>query len=172
MNKKGLIFGIAYSILVIAFKLFILLGGYSLTHFGWYYSNVVGVFLIVPFYIFAIKNVRDRDNGGIIAGKEALRIALTIFATGALIVSVYNYFEFEYSGKAMAIDYYNSQQFLDFLKTQVKIKPEDYTKIIDEQIKNSEVSSFKATTGKLFSYMLLGLSIAFICAVSLKRSSK
>lgn len=169
MNKKGLYYGIAYSIFVIAFKLFILLGGYSLSHFGWYYSNVTGVFLIIPFYYLAIKSVRDKDQNGFIGGREAMRIALTVFATGAVLVSVYNYFEFQYSGKAMAIEYYNSQQFLDFLKSQSKIKPENYSKIIEEQVKNSELSAFKATTGKLFSFMLIGISGAVIVSMSMRR---
>jgi hypothetical protein len=172
MNKKGLIFGIAYSVFVIAFKLFILLGGYSLSHFGWYYSNVVGVFMIIPFYILAIKSVRDKDQNGFIGGREGMRVALTVFATGAILVSTYNYIEFEYSGKAMAIEYYNSQQFLDFLKTQPKIKAEDYQKIIAEQVKMSEVSAFKATTGKLFSYMLLGISSAVIVSLIMRRKAQ
>jgi len=170
MNRKGLYFGFAYSIVVIAFKLFILLGGYSLTHFGWYYSNITGVFLIIPFYVMVLRSVRDNDNGGIIAGREAFRIALTVFIVAAILVSIYNYFEFEYAGKVMAIDYYNSSQFMDYLKKLPQVKPEDYSKIIQEQIKNSEVSAFKATTGKLFSFALLGISSALITSLIMKKS--
>jgi len=95
-----------------------------------------------------------------------------VFATGAVIVSIYHYFEFQYHGKAMAIEYYNGPQFLEFLKAQSKIKPEDYAKVILEQVKLSEISAFKATTGKLFSMMLLGLSSAFITSVIMKRKEK
>src|ERR1043166_6725511 len=105
MNKTGLYFGIVYTAVVIAFKLVILLGGYSISKFGWYYSNITGVFLIIPFYILAVKKVRDKDQAGVIAGREAMRIALTVFVVGAILVSLYNYFEFEYAGKAMAIEY-------------------------------------------------------------------
>ncbi len=171
MNKRALIFGLAYCVVVIAFKLIILLGGYSLSTFGYFYSGITSTLLITPFYILAVKMVRDKDYGGIIGGKEAVRICLTIFAIGAVIISVYNYFEFEYSGKAMAIDYYNSEQFMTFLKSQVKIKAEDYQKIIAEQIQASEVSAFKATTGKLFSYMFIGLSAAFGVSVFMKRNT-
>ena len=170
MNKKALYFGIAYCVLVIAFKLSILLGGYSLTTFGYFYSGITSVLLIVPFYYLALKNVRDKDYAGIISGKEAVRICLTIFAIGAVIISIYNYFEFEFSGKALAIDYYNSEQFITFLKSQAKIKAEDYPKIIAEQIKVSEVSAFKATTGKLFSFMFIGLISAFITSAIMKKS--
>jgi Protein of unknown function (DUF4199) len=130
------------------------------------------VFLLIPFYFLAIKSVRDNDNYGIIAGKDAMRIALTVFAVSVLIISIYNYIEFELSGRALAIKYYKSEQFLEFLKSQSKIKVEEYSKIIEDQIKLAEVSSFKATTGKLFSYMLIGLPSAFICAVFLKRGAK
>ncbi len=169
MNRTAFYYGIAYSLVVISFKLFILLGGYSLSSFGYFYSGITSVLLIIPFYFFAIKQVRN-NNAGIIGGREAVRISLTIFAIGAVIISTYNYFEFEFSGKAMAINYYNSEQFLTFLKSQSKIKPDDYQKIIAEQIKSAEVSAFKATTGKLFSYMFIGLSSAFIISAAMKKS--
>jgi len=172
LNKKALIYGLAYSMFVIAFKLVVLLGGYYFTKFGFYFAHVTTVFLIIPFYIIGIKNIRDRDNYGIIAGKEAMRIALTIFAISAVILSIYNYVEFEWKGKILAIEYYKSEQFMTFLKSNPKIKAEDYQKIIAEQIQLSETSAFKATTGKLFSFMLIGLTSAFICAIFLKRGPK
>jgi len=172
MNKKALYYGLAYSIVVIAFKLFIVAGGYSLSTFGYFYSGITSVLLLIPFYYFAVKSVRNNDRGGIIGGREVLRICFTIFAVGAVLVSIYNYFEFENSGKALAIDYYNSEQFMTFLKAQPKIKAENYQKIIAEQIQASEVSAFKATTGKLFSFMLIGGITAFITAAIMRRSPK
>jgi len=172
LNKKALIYGLAYSMFVIAFKLVVLLGGYYFTKFGFYFAHITTVFLIIPFYIIGIKNIRDRDNYGIIAGKEAMRIALTIFAISAVILSIYNYVEFEWKGKILAIEYYKSEQFMTFLKSNPKIKAENYQKIIAEQIQLSETSAFKATTGKLFSFMLIGLTSAFICAIFLKRGPK
>jgi uncharacterized membrane protein YhaH (DUF805 family) len=171
MNRKALYFALAYSALVILFKLVILMGGYSLTKFGYYYSTVTAVFLIIPFYFLAIRTVRDRDYGGVITGREAMRVALTVFAVSAIIISVYNYFEYEYSGKELAIQYYNSEQYLEFLKTRTKTAPEDYRKIIDEQIKDSENAAFRATTGKLFSSLIIGLSGAFIASVLMKGRS-
>lgn len=172
MNKKALLYGLAYSVLVIAIKLIILFGGYSLSKFGYYYSTLTCVLLIIPFYFVALKNIRDKDYNGVISGRDAVRLAMTIFGISAVIISVYNYYEFEYSGKFLAIEYYNSQQFLDYLKAQTKIKAEDYSKIIAEQIKNSEASAFKATTGKLFSSMLIGLSSAVIVGSIMKRNPK
>jgi uncharacterized membrane protein YhaH (DUF805 family) len=172
MNKKALLYALGYCLLLILFRIAILLGGYSLTKFGYYYSTITGVFLIIPFYYLAIKDVRDRDYGGIIAGKEAMRIALTIFAVSAIITSVYHYFEYKYHGAALAEQYYNSEQFLDFLKTRTPTKPENYQKVIDEQIRDSKDAAFKATTAKLFSFMLIGLGGAFITSILMKRSPK
>lgn len=169
MNKKALYVALAYALVIISFKLFILLGGFYLSRFGFYYSNAVSVLAIIPFYIIAIRLVRA-DNGGVIAGREAIRVALTVFAIGAILISLYNYFEFLLQGKQLALEYYNSADFLHFLQKQTKIKPEDYHKIIQEQIAQSEVSAFKATTGKLISMMVIGLSSSFLCAVIMKRS--
>jgi hypothetical protein len=49
------------------------------------------------------------------------------------------------------------------------VKPETYQKIIEEQVKASEVSAFKATTGKLFSLMIIGVSGAVIVASIMKK---
>src|SRR5258706_11898413 len=142
MNKKALYYGIAYSVVAIAFKLYILLGGYALSRFGYFYSNIIAVLLIIPFYILAIRDVRDNNYEGVISQKEGMRIALTIFAVAAILTSVYNYFEYQYSGKNLAIEYYNGQQFMDYLKARPNVKPEEYGKIIEEQIKKSEGSAF------------------------------
>ena len=174
MNKKALIYGVVYSIVVIIFKLIIWLGGYTFTNFGFYFSIITSVFLIIPFYILAIKNVRDKDNYGIIAGKEAMRVALTIFAVGAVIISIYNYIEFSCSMKSY-IAYYESDTYLQVLKSMQlkhpdKIKIEKFPSYIKEQI--ADLSAFRATTGKLLPMLIVGLSSAFMCAVFLKRGVK
>ena len=169
MNKKALYYALIYCALVIAFKLFILFGGYSLTRYGFFYSHITTVFFILPFYVLAVRSVRDKDYNGTIGGREAMRITLTLFAVSAIVLSIYNYFEFEYSGRALAVEYYNGEQFLDFLKKHPQIKADQYDKIIHEQVSNAESSSFKATTGKLFSMMLIGLSGAFITSAIMKR---
>jgi len=173
MNKRALIIGLIYSVVVIAFKLFILLGDYTLTKFGFYYSNIVAIFLIIPFFMLAIYLVREKDFGGIISGKDAIRMALTVLAVAAVILTVYNYIEFNWKFKEIATQYYNSSEYLTVLrdmqsKMPDKIKTEDFPKIIQEQI--AALSAGKATTGKLFPLVLIGLSGAFICSVFMKRS--
>ena len=170
MNKKALFYGLIYSITFIAIKLTVLLGGYSLNKFGYYFSNISCVLLIIPFYFIALKHIRDRDYKGVISGKDSIKLLLTIFGLSAIITGVYNYIEFECFGKKLAVDYYKSEQFLIYLKSQSKIKVEDYVKIIAEQINNA--SSFKSTTGKLFSAILISTSSAFIVASIMKRNAK
>jgi hypothetical protein len=170
MNRRALWYGLAYTALFIAFKLFIVLGGYSLSRFGYFYSNITAVLLIIPFYVACVKTARDRDYGGIISGREAVRLCLTIFAVSAILTSVYHYFEYVMSGQQLAIEYYHSEQFLDFLRAQPKIKEGDYDRIITEQVKGAEGAAFRATTGKLFSMVLIGLSGSFIVSSLMKRS--
>jgi len=173
MNKRAAVIGLLYCLTVIIFKLYILLGGYTLTKFGFYYSNIVGVFLIVPFYWLAIKQVRDRDMNGIIGGREAVRISLMVLAVAVVVLSVYNYIEFTWKYKDISIQYYNSEEYLAILKGMQakfpdKIKTENFPKIINEQI--GALSAMKATTGKIFPLLLIGLSGAFIVSALMKRS--
>jgi hypothetical protein len=169
MNKRTLLYGLAYCVCYILFKLYIIYGGYALTRFGFFYSHVIAVVLIIPFYYLAVKNQRDREMGGFIGGREAIRAALGVFAVGAVIASVYNYLEYEYSGKDLAIGYYNSEQFTDYLLKK-NVKPRDFDKIIAEQVANSKDAGFKATTGKLFSMLIIGVSGALIVGTLMRRT--
>lgn len=172
MNKRALIFGLLYSLTVIIFKLIILLGGFTLTKFGFYYSNIVSVFLILPFFYLAIKQVRDIDYKGVIGGREASRIAITVLAVAIIILGMYHFIEFNWKFKEIAVQYYNSQDYLEVLKRMQaqlpdKIKTEDFPKIIEEQIQG--LSAFKASTGKLLPLLIIGLSGAFITSALMKK---
>lgn len=171
MNKKAIFYGLLYAALVIGLKLYILLGGYSLSKFGYYYSNITAILLILPFYYLVLKSVRDKDYNGIIGGRESMRISLSLFAVSVILISIYNYFEFKYHGAALAENYYRSQEFINYLHTQKNLKEIDYPKIIDNQIVQAKTSAFKATTGKLFSYLIIGLSGAFIVSTFMKRQA-
>ena len=175
MNKKALYFGLLYSFCFIIYKLVILLGGYTLTKFGFYYATVTGVLFILPFFFVAIYLVREKDYGGIIGGKESIRIALTILAVALVITSIYNYIEFEWKFKEIAIGYYNSSEYLEILKEQqlrfpAKLKVEDFPTIVKDQI--ADLSAFKSVTGKLIPFMFFGLGGAFMAAVLLKRKAR
>lgn len=175
MNKRALVVGLLYCVAVIVFKLIILLGGFTLTRFGFYYSNIVGVFMIIPFFALAIYLVREKDYGGIISGRDAVRMAFTVLAVAAVVLSIYNYIEFNWKYRDMAVEYYNSPEYLQILKDWSakqpdKVKIDDYPKIVGEQIAN--LSAGKATTGKLFPLILIGLGSAFACAMVMKKGPK
>lgn len=167
MNKRALYLGISYSILVIIYKLIILLGGYQLTKFGFYYSHFLSVAFILPFMIIAIKLSRDNDNGGVISGKDAVKVGLGVFGISVIILSAYTYIEFEWKLREISVQYYNSAEYLEFLKKQTKITPAMYPKIIEEN--TAALSAMKAVTAKLFSFFLLSFAFAFITAVFMKK---
>ncbi len=175
MNKKAFYLSLVYSLLIIVFKLYILLGGYTLTKFGFYYSNIVGIFFILPFLFAAVYWVREKDYNGLIGGREGIRVALTVLALSTIFISVYNYIEFAWRFKDIAIQYYNSNEYLGILQKQQslypdKLKTEDFPKIISEQI--AQLSPLKATTGKLIPMMIFGLSGSFVAALTLKKKAK
>lgn len=172
MNKKAILYGIAYAVLVILFKLYIILGGYATSKFGFYYSNIVSVICILPFYVLTLRHIRNSDYNGQIGGRECMRHALTLFAVAVVIISFYNYYEFVTYGETLAENYYRSQEFINYLHTQNNLKEIDYPKIIDNQILEAKSSAFKATTGKLFSYLIIGLSGAFIISTFMKRQAQ
>ena len=173
MNKRALFAGLAYSLAAIIFKLIILLGGFTLTKFGFYYSHTVSVFLMIPFLFLAIYLVREKEKRGFITTKEAFRVALTVVAVGALIMSVYNYVAFNWKFKEIATEYYNGKDFLALLSEQQiknpdKLKVTDFPAIIKDQI--AALSASKDVTAKLFPLMFIGLTGSFITAMMMKKS--
>lgn len=168
MSRRVIFIAVLYSILVIIFKLIIILGGYQLTRFGFYYSHILTVFCIIPFMMLAIQQVRDKELGGKISGKNAFAAGLSVAAIAVIILSVYAYIEFEWKFKDLSVEYYHSNDFLEVLKRNKNVKEVDYPKIINDQI--TGLSAMKAVTAKLFSFMFISASSAFICAVFMKKS--
>ena len=173
MNKRALIFGVIYSIVVVIYKLIIIFSGQQLTTFGFYYSHIISVFAIIPFMIMAVKQVRDIDYGGVISGREALKLGLTVFGVSVVILSLYTFIEFEWKLRDISVEYYNSPEYHTFLEKQsaanpTRVKPEMFQGIIDDNI--AALSPIKAVTAKLFSFFLLSFSFSFIIAVFMKRS--
>jgi hypothetical protein len=172
MNRRALFYALAYSVFVIAFKLYIVLGTNALNSFGFNWSQALVMFMIIPFYLLAIKAVRDKEQGGFITGREALRISLTVFAVSAIILSIYNYIEFQNWGRQLAAAYYNSETYLAFLKRQTKVKPDQFPKIISEQIAAAQNGAFVATSVKLFGSLLIGVPGALFASLVMKRRRK
>ncbi len=156
-----------YCLLVIVYKLLVVSQGLLLTKFGFYYSHIVSVFMIIPFIWLTIKLVRDKDYGGVIMGREAFVAGLMVVAVSAVILSVYNYIEFNWKFKEIAIDYYNSADYLTFLQKNPKLKAEQYPGIIAAQI--SDLSAFKSTTARLLPFLFVSISTSFMCGVFMKK---
>lgn len=171
MNKKALLYGLLYCVVYIIFKLSVILSGNMFSKFGFYYAIITAVFLIIPFFFISIYHVREKDHNGYIGGREGMRIALTVLAVAVIGTSIYNYIEFKWKADEF-VSYYRSEQYLSDLKVLQqkypdKIKTDDFPKIIEEQITN--LSAGKATTGKIFPLLLIGLSGAFAASLILKR---
>ena len=165
----ALMIGLVCALLVIAFKLVILLGGFAVSNFGFKWSQMISVFMVLPFIWYTIRYLRGQ-NGGYIGGKEALRSGLTMAVTAILIISAYHYVEFEWKWRDIAQEYYNGETYLNFLKSHKEVKPEQYSQIIHEQIENIRLlSPFKYVTYKLVPFMLFSVTTAFMCAVFMKK---
>jgi len=167
-NKRIITFALLYSLIVITYKLIIYFGGYSLSKFGFYFANIISVVAIVPF-IFMTVYLLKKDNGGFIGGKVALKSGLSMAVFAALILSLYNYIEFELICRDLSLEYYNSQDFKDFLGKNPQIKVEEYPEKIKEAI--SEISPFKAVTSRLFVLLFFSLGGSFMSAVTLKKNN-
>ncbi len=170
MHKRALIFALVYSLLVIGFKLFLQYGHYYTTTFGFVFSHITSVLFIVPFIIVLLVTVKQKEFDGVIGGREAMRIGLTMVAVSAVLITLYNYFEISQFGKEMAEAYYNGDRFKLLLVKKVP----DVTKhagIIAENIKltTEENTPFISATVKLLPLIFIGSSSAFITSVFVKR---
>lgn len=165
-KNRALQFAIAYALLVIVYKVAIILSGHALDKFNFYFSGIISVFAIVPFIFLTVKYTRQ-DQGGFIGGKEALKTGLFMAVIAALILSVYNYIEFEWIWRDLSVEYYHSHEFKLFLEKNKQIKPEEYPQKIEAAI--HELSAFKAMTGKLAVLLFISLGTAFMCAVLMKK---
>lgn len=166
-TKRPVAFALIYSVIAIIFKLIVLLGGFALTKFGFYFSNIVSVLMMVPFIFLTIYFVK-KDNGGFIGGKEGLQSGLKMAVLAIIILSAYHYIEFEWKWHDLSVEYYNSAQFKEFLGKNPTIKVGQYPKIISDGI--NELSPMKAVTGKLFLLLFFAVSTSFVCAVALRKN--
>lgn len=166
-KNRAFQFAIAYALLVIIYKVAIILSGTALSKFNFYFSNILSVFAVIPFILLTVKYARD-DNGGYIGGKVALKTGFMMSVIAALILSVYNYIEFEWVWRDLSAEYYHSNEYKLFLEKNKQLKPEAYPAIIDAAI--NELSAFKAITGKLATLLFISLGASFMSAVFFKKN--
>jgi hypothetical protein len=166
--RKAFLFAAVYSVVCIAFKIYIIQSGLILTSFGFYYSHAITVLFMVPFMFAALFLYRNKFYGGKISGREGFKFLMAVLLFSVILMSAYHYAEFEWKLLRLAKEYYNGPLFLEFLKKQNKIKAEEYPKIIEEQL--NALSAFKAVTSKLVSYLVIGTGSAFFSALILKKA--
>ena len=165
-KNRALQFAIAYSLLVIIYKVAVILSGQALSKFNFYFSNILSVLAVIPFIFLTIKYAR-RDKGGYIGGNEALKTGLLMAVISAIILSIYNYIEFEWVWRDLSVEYYHSNEFKLFLEKNKQIKAEEYPAKIEAAI--SEISAMKAVTGRLATLIFISIGASFMCAVFLKK---
>ncbi|MFL5751945.1 MAG: DUF4199 domain-containing protein, partial [Bacteroidia bacterium] len=136
------------------------------------YSHLLSLLLLTPFCFILIKLTRD-NQGGIIGGKEALRVALRFVFVSAIFLSVFNYIFFEAAMGEFMVNYIRSigpgKMKEDMLKAKKAITDAEIQKQIELAV--SQLSAFKDTTFKLLSIIAFGLFSSFISAVFLRRKA-
>jgi hypothetical protein len=165
MRKKAFILAAIYSAIVIAFKLFVWLGGHTFDP-AYRWSHGISLLFIVPFIFYAVKWVKD-ENGGYIGGKLAGQAGLTVALVSAIFLFIYHYVEFKYSLELYKA-YYHSQEFIAGIEQDPHVKKIGIDKAIEMMIAN--LSPFKAATMKMISMLVISFPCAFLCAVFMKKS--
>ena len=171
LKQKSSLFAVAYSVLVIAFKLYVFNSGLQMTSLGMY-SHILSLLFMTPF-IFAVIFLERKERGGQIEGKAGLRQGLIFVSISAIILSVFNYIFFQQELGVYIANYIQAQGPKNILEEAVKkgktVTPAEVDKMIKDGI--ADLSAFKDTTSKLFSIFVYGLFSSFIASTFLKRST-
>ena len=170
MKNKLILFAAIYSILSIVAICITFYGGYIKLLNLIYIFSLLGM---LPFALMAIKSFRDKENGGIITGKEALKAGLRFVVTSAIILSLFQALFFMLDFKEYKINYMKSVG-PEAIKKEIasgKIKAEEseIPKILNNDIE--QVTLFAEITGTLFKTIAYGLFCSFIGAVVFKRTT-
>ncbi len=166
MRKKAFILASIYSIIVIAFKLFVWKGGHTFDP-AYRWSHGISLLVIIPFIIYGVKWVKD-DNGGYIGGKLAGQTGLSITLFAAMILFAYHYIEFN-SSMELYKAYYNSDEFISSIENHPQAKKMGVDKVKAVEMMIANLSPFKAATMKLISLLVVAFPCAFLCAVFMKK---
>ncbi len=169
-RKKAIQFGILFALVIIAFKLSIYLTGNQNTTLG-KFSHLISLALFIPFSLAYVKWIRDSDFEGIIGGKVAIRENLKYVIISILILSIFNYFFYEYAIKNVLIGMIREmdpQFIVDEGKKGGKIITLEQAKLMiasDEQ----GISAFKDTTIKIMGMLFFGVLSSFVASAYLRR---
>ena len=171
LKQKPFFFALTYSVIVIAFKLFVFYSGLQMTKIG-IYSHILSLLLMTPFILLLVFLER-KERGGEISGKSILREGLAFVSVSVIILSVFNYIFFQNELGAYISNYIQTAGPKSILEQAKKvgktITPAEINKMITDEIVS--LSAFKDTTSKLFSILVYGLFSSFIASIFLKRNA-
>jgi hypothetical protein len=168
MSKRLILFSLLYVLFTISSICISFYGGYVKQLNLIYFLSLLAFF---PFVFIFLLQLRNKDNGGIISGRDAMKQALKMVMLSSLLLTIFQIVFFELDFKDYKINHIRNigpeiiKQ--EITKGQLKAKVEDIPKILENDIK--QVSLFAEITATLFKTIFYGLFSSFISAMILKR---
>ncbi len=170
MNKRLILFSSLYIIFTIAAICISFYGGYIKQLNLIYFLTLLS---FLPFVFVFLLQLRNKENGGVISGRYAMKQALKMVMLSTFLLTLFQIVFFELDFKDYKINHIRSigpeiiKQ--EISKGQLKAKVEDIPKILENDIK--QVTLFAEITATLFKTIFYGLFSSFISAMILKRKS-
>jgi hypothetical protein len=168
MNKRLILFSSLYIIFTIAAICISFYGGYIKQLNLIYFLTLLS---FLPFVFVFLLQLRNKDNGGIISGRDAMKQALKMVLLSTFLLTLFQIVFFEMDFRDYKINHIRAigpdiiKQ--EISKGQLKAKVEDIPKILENDIK--QVTLFAEITATLFKTIFYGLFSSFISAMILKR---
>jgi predicted secreted protein len=168
MNKRLILFSSLYSVFTIVAICISFYGGYIKQLNLIYFLTLLS---FLPFVFVFLLQLRNKDNGGIISGRDAMKQALKMVLLSTFLLTLFQIVFFEMDFRDYKINHIRAigpdiiKQ--EISKGQLKAKVEDIPKILENDIK--QVTLFAEITATLFKTIFYGLFSSFISAMILKR---
>jgi len=168
MSKRLILFSTLYVAFTISSICISFYGGYIKQLNLVYFLTLLS---FLPFVFVYLLQLRNKDNGGAISGKDAMKQALKMVMLSTLLLTLFQVVFFEMDFKDYKINHIRNigpeiiKQ--EITKGQLKAKIEDIPKILENDIK--QVTLFAEVTATLFKTIFYGLFSSFISAMILKR---
>ena len=168
MNKRLILFSSLYIIFTIAAICISFYGGYIKQLNLIYFLTLLS---FLPFVFVFLLQLRNKDNGGMISGRDAMKQALKMVLLSTFLLTLFQIVFFEMDFRDYKINHIRAigpdiiKQ--EISKGQLKAKVEDIPKILENDIK--QVTLFAEITATLFKTIFYGLFSSFISAMILKR---
>jgi predicted secreted protein len=168
MNKRLILFSSLYTVFTIVAICISFYGGYIKQLNLIYFLTLLS---FLPFVFVFLLQLRNKDNGGIISGRDAMKQALKMVLLTTFLLTLFQIVFFEMDFRDYKINHIRAigpeiiKQ--EISKGQLKAKVEDIPKILENDIK--QVTLFAEITATLFKTIFYGLFSSFISAMILKR---